>query len=368
MRSARLGDLCLRFNVSMECTPVELKNSYHRMCLQVHPDVSTRDRKSDKFIALRKEYEEAIYLRKLGYVGAHNEGMQPSYTRSSSTTTSARNRSAAAMHSRWTPHLNQQNPMVYNSPYPIEDVIREFDLSTRIAGTLILITTLTLSLLALREFLVATAGSFWAYHYGSWSNFYIRRYDVLRAQYKGVPKPAPLKRTTSGDHSDFYERRLNKGMSRAEKSRMDKFRAENIPVAAAVEATGNDTSKPPDDACEAPDDASKPSSDSLGENREKETIAQASPSTSITIGNPILVSLPNAKIADIDDSSTVGQDSLNLANHEPGHQKLSKSAPPTNPRCDIHKLMRNPVLCRAVPLFFLGTNAWTVEGTACTLY
>jgi len=233
---------------------MELKNAYHRMCLQVHPDVATRERRSsEKFIALRREYEEAMTLRKLGYIGAYSEGIVPpsySSSRSGSTTTVGGYGPAtnpAQRHSKWTPHIHRQTHATYSHPYPVEDVIREFDLHTRIAGTLIVVTSLTLGLLVLREFLVATAGSFWAYHYGAWSNFYIRRY-THRADYLGPKRHQVLRRTTS-DHSDFYERRLNKGMSRAEKNRTGKIRGEATPAVAAAAAatvveatTGHDNS------------------------------------------------------------------------------------------------------------------------------
>jgi len=247
----------------MECTPAELKSAYHRMCLQVHPDVSTRDRKSEKFVALRQEYEEAMALRKIGYVGALHEGMPPSYySNSSSSFTSAGRRDAARhFNPRWTPHLHQQQSSVYH-PYPVEDVIKEFDLRTRITGTIIVVTTLVLGSLALREFLVATAGSFWAYHYGAWSNFYIRRY-MNSAEHAGLPDADNgLKRKASGaSTSEFYVRRLNKGLSRAEKSRIDKHRGGSTPpgdvaaTAAGVEAaTRNDTEPhtPVDEVSSAP--------------------------------------------------------------------------------------------------------------------
>jgi len=232
MRSIRLGDLCRRFQVAYDCTPNELKSAYYQHCKIIHPDHSSvKSPNTAGFIRLREEYEVALKLRKLGYVGADR-------TQPLSYTDYTQQASGLGARSHWSAHLNQQQTADFasggtrhsgqttaNTSCYQDDVIRVFDLETRVKGTFVLVFGTLFFLLALREFLVATAGSFWAYHTPSCSNNLVFRRYGHRIQAYG--KNCPLARDCNPGQeetiprSDFYERRLNKsGISREEKDRI----------------------------------------------------------------------------------------------------------------------------------------------------
>eukprot|EP00397_Hematodinium_sp_SG-2012_P035445 GEMP01038132.1.p1 GENE.GEMP01038132.1~~GEMP01038132.1.p1 ORF type:complete len:251 (+),score=43.38 GEMP01038132.1:146-898(+) len=229
MRSVRLGDLCRRFGVAYDCTPHELKSAFHRQCKTIHPDRSTTAvPDATNFIKLREEYEMALRLRTLGYFGVDRTDTRP--WQDISETSSCRYTNPR--HGHWVPHLNQQQRAATAVPYytPFgqqDDVIRVFDMQTRIKGTCIVVFGTIFLLLALREFLVATAGSFWMYKPpNAWSNFYIRRYFNKRwdDQNEDVKQKCTVTRKHSRQ-SDFYERRLHKsGMCREEKDRICRVR------------------------------------------------------------------------------------------------------------------------------------------------
>lgn len=223
MRSIRLGDLCQRFGVSHECTPSELKSAFHKHCKLIHPDHAPSSRATPgEFVKLREDYEVALSLRQLGYIGADRNASPP--WQDASPTGRSRH--------HWSPHINQQQATDYGGfggRYPYlafgqqDDVIRVFDAETRIKGTCVLIFGTAFFLLLLREFLVATAGTFWAYKPPfSWSSGVIRRY-LLRKEDASIqdvaPRAAPVRQPPQ--RSEFYERRLNKtGISREERDRI----------------------------------------------------------------------------------------------------------------------------------------------------
>lgn len=229
---ARLASLLLRFNLSHAPRAdaavqggnlvADLKAEYLRLAKECHPDRAPDERKreaAEGFMQLQQEFEEAMKLLEAGVrPSAWNYGPESSTY------------SAPVGAQRWTPTSSgveftapRYEPPPWSElhrPYREQPKQEEFSLMTRIKGHMALWGGLFIFFSALREFLVWSAGSTFAWQPPANLNpFWIRRFDdkwseAPKEHRKSLEEMAPIKRKMSMQPTtidrgvdDFYKKR-----------------------------------------------------------------------------------------------------------------------------------------------------------------
>lgn len=192
-----------------KATITNLKSAYKRLAKEKHPDRVPADEQimaNQVFSDLQTDFEETVSLLQTGVRPAQN---LDAYSQRWSPSWSGDLKSATRVH--WTPQPAEE--FKHREP-------PEFDIFTRVKGTLVFCTSLYFFLSGFREFLVWSAGSTYA-----WSRppvdlnpFWVRRYrddwvshqvQVVEAQ-KSVPrneKVEAIQQKKSRDVPSFYQRR-----------------------------------------------------------------------------------------------------------------------------------------------------------------
>lgn len=142
----------------------EVKAAFHRLAKEEHPDLAPdegKDKAADRFVQLRGDFEEAIKLLE--------NGVRPVVLGSD--------------HPSWQQQARGPRPMYK----PVQNMRQEyfqhrkeqqFDMQTRVKGNFLFWGGLTLFLMGMREFLVWSAGSCYAWSAPSGADpFYIRRFQ-----------------------------------------------------------------------------------------------------------------------------------------------------------------------------------------------